>query len=695
MRNQKEEFQRRKVKVMTKRSEKLKSLIAVVFAMAVLGVAAADLTVAQDYAQTLSADETYDAVVVNGSLTVAPNVTLTCSSLTVADGISGTATLTVGDGGKVVVTGSSATKIGVGTGRAEVFLGTDVKFTVAGYFNFCYGHDTTLTQASDFKSEALLVVGTNSTVECESDFCFGHDGSTSGNANGNGTVKAIVRLEKDAVILAKRINQRNPYAGKIVFNGGKIAKKVNDSYSGGFVNLPTSWKSMTALILEATNGCPIAFHLPDKGSYNSFASFGSSTRRLVMQGDGGFLKTGAGAFPLVNSASGNNWGSAANLRFKFSGDFVIAEGCISVATSPTNNVLVAASSNSTPVDLVVKNGATFDLAGCDVVINSITAAGSGVVTNSNAKVATATLASTNSRDSTLARIFSGIAIEKQGNASLSLCGTNIDSVDVQAGTLVVKDRIHMGYPFYRFQVDAIRTSEANKRVNIYEFALRSGESDATRPYVALYHNANGTSTISAPESLVDGDLSTLYYDLRISSSDSERRARVGVTLEYAECLIVDSYCWAPFQSQSHETDPAAWRVLGGFSTTDLVVLDQVTGFRVSDVVDGWNSTNFVFTSTESSALHIGALTLADGVSVKMEGAQVSCDTLSVGTSGAMYFTGGKSAVKDNLIVAGSCSGGSSLGNWSVYLDGDPLDRRMHYDNGAVCLIPRGLVIEFR
>ena len=183
--------------------------------------------------------------------------------------------------------------------------------------------------------------------------------------------------------------------------------------------------------------------------------------------------------------------------------------------------------------------------------------------------------------------------------------------------------------------------------------------------------------------------------MRITSSDAERRARVGITLEYDKCLAVDAYRWAPITTYSHKTDPAAWRVLGGFSTTDLVVLDQVTDFRVSDVINGWNATNFVFTSTMSSAMHIGALTLADGVSVKMEGAQVSCDTLGVGTSGAMYFTGGKSAVKGNLIVAGSCSGGSSLGNWSVYLDGDPLDRRMHYDNGAVCLIPRGLVIGFR
>ena len=656
---------------------------------------AADLTIAQGSDPvTIDENSTYDAVVVNGDLTVASGVTLTCTSLMVADGISGTATLTVGDGGKVVVTGSSATKIGVGTGRAEIFLGTDAKFTAAGYFNFCYGHDEELSAYSQFKTQALLVVGTNSTVECEGDFCFGHEGSKSKSESAGSTVKAEVRLDKDAVIVAKRINQRNPYVAKIIFNGGRIAKKANDSYGGGFVNLPTSWRS-NALVLEGTNGFPIAFHLPDRGSFNSFASFGSAQRRLIMQGDGGFLKTGAGIFPLVNSLSGNNWGSSANLRFLFTGDMKIAEGGFSVATSPTNNVFVAASSTSVPVDIVVKNDAVFDLAGCDVVVNSITADGSGVVTNSAANTATATLAGDNNRNSTLVRAFPDVAIVKQGGAVLSLCGAEVDSVDVQGGTLVLKDRAATGYPFYRFQVDAINTDETNQRVNVNEFALIADDVDVTRPYVTLYHNASGTQTISDPLFLVDGDLSTTYYDLRITSSDAERRARVGITLEYDKCLAVDAYRWAPITTYSHKTDPAAWRVLGGFSTTDLVALDQVTGFRVSDVVDGWNSTNFVFTSTASSAMHIGALTLADGVSIKMEGAQVSCDTLSIGTSGAMHFTGGKSAVKSNLIVAASCSGGSNLGNWSVYLDGDPLDRRVHYENGAVCLIPRGLVIGFR
>ena len=671
------------------------SAVTLAVAVIVCGASAADLMVAQGDSQTISANATYVSVVVNGNLSVADGVTLTCTSLTVADNISGTATLTVGDGGSVIVTGSSETKIGVGSGRAEVYLGTGASFSAEGNFNFCYGHDESLSASSEFETQALLVMGTNSSVQCGTDFCFGHDGTSSKSVNGLSGIKADVRLDKGAVLSTKRIHYRLPTSGRILFNGGEVRQTGNYT-GGGFVAMPTSWKSIS-LYLDGTNGCPISFNLPDRGGYPAFASFGSNSRRLVMRGDGGFLKTGAGVFPLANSLSGNNWGADANLRFLFSGDFVISEGGFSVATSPTNNVFRAEESGkSRPVDIVVKNGAIFDLAGCDIVVNSITANGSGIVTNSNAATAKVTVGVLDDgRDSTIARVLPGIPIVKQGSATLSICGAEVDSVDVQGGTLVLKDRASMGYPFYRFQVDAINTDETNQRVNVKEFALVADGVDVTRPYARLYHNASGTTTISDPVFLVDGDLSTTYYDQRITSGDADRRARVGVTLEYDKCIAVDAYRWAPITTYSHKTDPAAWRVLGGFSATDLVALDQVVGFRVSNVVDGWNSTNFVFTSRESSAMHIGTLALADGVNITTDGAQISCDTFNAGSSCALNVIGDKSVLKGGLIVAASCSGAGNLAGWGVSLNGEAVDRRLYFENGAVRLVPRGFVLTFR
>ena len=136
-------------------------------------------------------------------------------------------------------------------------------------------------------------------------------------------------------------------------------------------------------------------------------------------------------------------------------------------------------------------------------------------------------------------------------------------------------------------------------------------------------------------------------------------------------------------------------MFGGFSKTDLAVLDQVTGFRVSDVADGWNSTNFVFTSNEPSAMHIGTLTLADSVNVKIEGAQVSCDTFNAGSTCSLNVIGDKSLLKGVLIAAASCSGAGNLAGWSVSLNGESLERKLYFENGAVRLIPRGFVLSYR
>ena len=670
--------------------------IAACFALPISALAA-DLTVAQGDSQTISADVTYDAVVVNGNLAIANGITLTCTSLTVADNIDGTATLAVGDNARVEVSGTSLTKIGVGAGRAEVVMGTNAYFKAQGYLNFCYGYDS--QPADDARmTEALLIVGSNSTVYCGTDFCFGHRDNSNANrpggsrSSGATTIKARVRLDDGAAITTQRLCDYLPLSEQILFNGGRIIQRSGD-YKNSFVIMPSASK-YSRMNLDGTNSCPIAFELQSRGSLKSFASYGSKSCYVLMSGDGGFLKTGAAVFPLIDSSS-QFWDGATNLRFLFTGDFVVSEGGFSISTSPTNNVLVAEGAYSRPLDVVVKNGATFDLAGCDIVVNSISATGSGVVTNSAETAATATIGvREDGRDSTLARAFPGVAIVKQGGSTLSMCGADVDSIDLRGGTLVLKDRVHTGYPFYRFQVDAIREDVSNgtKRVIVRDVALQCAGVDVTRPYAALHHDASGTSTtVSPPANLVDGDLETTYDDYR-ATGGVVNRARVGVTIEYGSCLVVDSYCWAPRYSVSNELDPAKWRMFGGFSTTDLAVLDQVTGFRVTDVVDGWNSTNFVFTSNEPSSMHIGTLTIADGVSVKMEGAQVSCGTLELGADCSLYVRGDRSSIKGNLLSASSCSGTENLDGWSIYHNDERLDRKLFFDGNAVRLFPLGIML---
>lgn len=723
-------------------------LIAATVATAVaipFAASAAGLTVNQGDSQTISTNATYDAVVVNGNLTVAPNVTLNCTSLLVANDISGTATLTVGDGATVSVSGGSATKIGVGKGRAEVYLGTGASLRAEnGYLNFCYGYDSAPSSSATM-TEALLVAGPDSTIYSAADFCFGHASNQHNfipneSLRTHAEVKAVVRLDEGATLSATRIYSRSAVSCTILFNGGSVRERTG--YSNAFILM--DWQAQyTTINLEGTNGCPIVLNLPDRGSLIALTQFGSGSCKCNLRGDGGLIKTGAAVFPLVNM--GGSWdGSDPNLKFLFTGDLVIREGGFSVATTANGGIFRATSDNmSRPVDLVVKNGASFDLAGCDIGLNSITAAGTGIVTNSAAGTATATIGARNDgRGSTLSRVFPGIAFVKQGNASLTLCGSAIDSLDIQGGTLVVKDRATMGYPLYRFKFDEYGFGAGNGKEFMYlkDIAFLTEGADVTRDYSKLYHDASGTSAgnVSDPTNLVDGNPNTEYGDYRMSRSQDETRDKVQISLEYSECKVIDSYKWAPRYSPSvgYKQNPTAWRVFGGFSPNGGDLLDQVTGYSVVEV-DGWTSTNFVLSCPVSPALHVGTLSLANGSKVEATGAQVSCDTfsgsatglsldlssgaslpltasqsiseisvdltkdlatvdvLNPAASGKLYVTGDSTLLRGDLLNVGSHVNGSNLRTWSVYLNGTDMHRTLCVEDGALRLTPLATMIYMR
>ena len=709
---------------------------------------AADLTVNQGDSQTISANATYDAVVVNGNLTVAPNVTLNCTSLTVANDISGTATLTVGDGATVSISGNSKTKIGVGQGRAEVYLGTGATLDAhSGNLFFCYGYESTPASGSRM-TEALLVAGTNSTIYSAVDFFFGWGSNSNSYIPGgtaNSAIKAEIRLDKGANLSAQRIRIRSTVSEKILFNGGQIVQR-SSNYNNAFLYMDWDSKN-TNLHLEGTNGCPISMYLPTRGSLNALTQFGSSSCHIIMSGDGGFVKTGAGVFPLADMSGA--WDSSVpNIRFLFTGDFVIRNGGFSVAYGTPKGPTFIATSNyaSRPVDLVVENGASFDLAGCDIGLNSITAAGTGIVTNSAEGTATATIGARNDgRGSTLARVFPGIAWVKRGDAPLTLCGSEIDSLDIKGGTLVVKDRAHTGFPLYRFKFDRSGMdddSSINNAMRVREIGFFSNGQNMAGSYSKAYYDMTGTSWINNPERMFDGNFDTVYEDYRMHKAIGDGdRDKVQISLEYTDCKVFDEYRLAPYYSTSSGVEwklsPTAWRVFGGFSTTDGNLLDQVTGFSVAGTTtEGWATTNFVF-DYGSPALHVGTLALANGVKVEATGAQVSCDTVSGSATGVeldlssgatlpltanqsvseitvdltkdlatvavlnpeangtLHVTGDRRSVKGDLLLAGSCPNASRLSSWTVYLNGTRLDNGLCFEGGAVRLLPLATMLVVR
>ena len=610
---------------------------------------AADLAVAQGDSQTITANATYDNLVVNGDLTIAPNVTVSCTTLTVADNIAGTATLALGNGARLEVTGSDNygnTKIAIGSGRAEITLGEGAWFSTTGFLNFCYGYDSA-PDSSATMSEALLIVGRNATVRSGKAFHFGHEWNSRYNAPGGSqgaAVKAVVRLDAGAELSTSQIINNLPASGTILFNGGRVAGRSGEgphAYDGGkgFIHFGgrgdvSRW---TNINLEGTNGCPITFHIPSSANYTSFLTMAHVSSYMYLRGDGGFLKTGAAVFPLVDSA--NQWAADSNLRMLFSGDMVLEEGGFSVATTPADNVFRATANNiSRPVDVVVGNAGVFDLAGCNVVLNSITAPGGGLVTNSAVGTATMTLGVRDgSRAMTLARAVPGIAVSKQGASAVTLCGEAVDSLNLQAGSLSFKSRAIMGYPFYRILFDE-RKGGRNGMIALREFAWMNDGEDATRPYAKVHYDISGTSSASSPETMFDDDFSDngYYYDLRMGASEAWKHDLSGATVEYETCHPVNGYRWAPMTfwkaDNSEDRDPSAWRVFGGFSSTTntsgLALLDQVTGFRVTTIATGnWNATNFVCSYAPTTTT-IDSMTLAAGVPLSVDGASVTAASVT-------------------------------------------------------------------
>lgn len=721
-------------------------LIAATVATAVVipfAASAADLTVAQgDSPMTISADTTYDAVVVNGDLTVAPNVTLTCTSLTVADNNNGTATLTIGDGAVVSVTGSNKTKIGVGNGRAEVYLGTGSRLSASGDLNFCYGYDS--VPASGLRmTEALLVVGTNSTVYAGDEFFVGWASNGTSyipSGTSRSDIKAEIRLDKGAQLTTQRIRIRSNISEKVIFNGGQIVQR-SSTYSNAFVYF--DWDSKeTNLFLEGTNGCPVNLYVTDRGSLQALFRVGSSSTKIFVSGDGGFAKFGPGIIPL---ALIENWDSGtSNLRFVSTGDFVVSQGGLSVAnTVATSQIFAPAKSNvSRPVDLVVKNGASFDFAGNDVVMNSITALGSGIITNSAEGTVSATIGVRNDgRASTLARAFPGIAFVKQGATPFTLCGPDIDSFNIKGGTLALKSRSVMGYPFYRVKFDKTgmdEDSSINNTMRVREFAFFAGGQNVTRPYVKAYYDKSGTSWITEPTLIFDGNFDTVYEDYRMHKAigDSDRD-KVQISLEYESCQGIDSYRWAPYYSTEfqYRLAPTAWRVFGGFSSSPDVLLDQVTGFSVPGTENGWMTTNFVCNYAPTTST-IGALTLASGSALDIDGADVTVssataaagvpvklahgaaltlpaeaavtnltinlgherstmDVLNPVANGNLYVTGTEQELRGDLLNVGTCVNESNLRKWKVWLNGTDMHRTLCVEDGALRLTPLSTMIYMR
>ena len=107
---------------------------------------AADLTVEQGDSITLADGDSYDAIVVNGTLVIPENAAITAASLVVATNIAGDAYVTLEPNSKLTLSGE--VHLGYDGGQAHLNVKSGASLTVGGDFYMAYGHTATPTSGA-------------------------------------------------------------------------------------------------------------------------------------------------------------------------------------------------------------------------------------------------------------------------------------------------------------------------------------------------------------------------------------------------------------------------------------------------------------------------------------------------------------------------------------------------------------------
>ena len=386
-------------------------------ALAVAGAGAeaiGPLTVAKEEKLDIAALQSNSVVTVHGALTVTggtrevPAVLAVTEAFTVCGEAGGTATVTVGDYGRIDMLTKTESKqypsltIGGADGCGLVTLGGKRKGDVT---------DASRWNAYDYAT-AHLACGN---IVVPADATASSDG-----------ILDIIRLDENGALMqpqdGEKIRNLSPSCdARILFNGGSLA--FCNAYSAARRLSSTAGK---ALILESVDGHPIRLR----------HQYGQA-RTVPAEG---LVKTVGAGDVVVDSATGNQhhygwqlaastftWGHTGHLRLS------------------SNMCLTCAEANALPCradggDVVLDGDNPYnwlDLNGTAQAVNGLTAAARSVVSNGAAYAATLVFGSQRP-DGTLnvPNITAGINVEKVGTGTLTITNTpSFDALAVTAGTV--------------------------------------------------------------------------------------------------------------------------------------------------------------------------------------------------------------------------------------------------------------------
>jgi hypothetical protein len=647
-----------------------------------------DLTVLEGQSLTLSGRSDYGRVVVNGDLVIAPGAEITAASLCVATNITGTASLVMEENSSLNVTGAGVNTIfGISGGTAYVELKSEASFNAnEGEVWLAYDNsaDTDLPYAK-------LVVS-NATFATKGNVIY-PEGRNVADLKEN--IVSEIRLDEGAVLKAISLKKQAFQTIKVLFNGGSIR---HENWNGNSHFFYCGSNNGSSYILEGTNGCPVSVWVG--ASLSALFGLSSMSSLIEICGDGDFSLSGSKSVRIASKST--KWNN--NIRFRNQGALRFSNVNANFAFSE----FLRDTEESPAHDIVVENGATLDIRGCEAAARSLTLMGSGAVTNSETAVSTLVIGSGDGDSILSRRLPPRIGVVKKGAGVLSMFASDAESIKVENGELKLLSRGVMGYPIYRFNVYSTgNVGNPNARVRIGEFNLLKGNDDVTQGWSALYYDPSGTSFYNKPVNMLDGTCDTYFYDQRAQFYNTV--SNIHVSLEYPVPKKVTGYRWnrPTTMEGTHTYLPTSWAVLGSEDMVNWRTLSQVDYLETSWSTN-WREypcTNYPHTVASVGNIDVGAnakltvcgpeLSIGDAalsenaVLSVSDGAQIvlpsDCEIskLAVGRDGGggaivnfnpaaegeLYVTGGTGSARGALPVFLENPVSDDLRNWKVYVNG--------------------------
>ena len=439
-----------------------------------------DLVVPSGASETISGTRTYGQIIVNGTLNISAGANITATRLMCGTNGTGTAVFNMGANAKLKINGSN------GDGLDCCFsYDTPCEATLSSGASITTGNAV----LSYTGTGTSLVTLSNSSITASGAFYFCRN---SGRADPTQWTAQVRLTGEGAFLTAYRIVRNQNGSGRVLFNGGCI--KTYRDHTSTWIASNQDYTN-TKFMLEGENGNPVVIEANHVFAY-CFGPLGERTKCGV-QGDCDLVFRGTKTASIYSSEASYPGG----VSLTYTGKTIVQSGGIKLGKS---NVL------PTTTDVEVKLGATFDLAGFNQTVSSVS--GGGCVTDS---VGTAVLTvAGDTTPSALNRDCAGISVVKSGAADMTVhSGCDLADLRVYAGTATVRCLRRTGYRFYRFVPTARYGANGSGTQYNELYLFDPSGADVTRTYTAYSHGApaGDVPNPSQPLYAIDGDPATKYY----------------------------------------------------------------------------------------------------------------------------------------------------------------------------------------